>query len=167
MGTQRRYAILILSFTVLLFPLLASDQAQTPHQIEIHIRNGDTGRPIWYASPYVFLGTADVNDFARSYRRTRFWNDAHVTVDGVAPREVRVWVDFIDRDCRYAPNDKSMRTFDFAGKTLSRIPAYNIDDVLHTGIVAPNLCGTKTEMPHPGVLTIYVIPETFKELWNN
>jgi hypothetical protein len=60
-----------------------------------------------------------------------------------------------------------MRTFDFAGKTLSRIPAYNIDAMLRIGAVAPNLCGAKTTAPSPGVLTIYVIPETFKELWNN
>ena len=90
-----------------------------------------------------------------------------MNIDGVEPREVRVWVDFIDRDCRYAPTDSSMRTFDLAGKTLSRIPAYNIDEILRTGIVGPNLCGAKTEAPTPGVLTIYVIPETFKELWNN
>jgi len=137
------------------------------HQIEVRIRNGKTGRPIWYASPYVFLGAADAAQFETSRRRTKFWNDAHVNIDGVEPREVRVWVDFIERDCRYAANDSSMRTFDFAGKTLSRIPAYNIDEILRAGIVTPNLCGAKTEAPAPGILTIYVIPETFRELWNS
>lgn len=136
-------------------------------RIEVRIRNGRTGRPIWYASPYVFLGTPDVKSFRESYRRTRFWSDARVDVTGVEPRQVRVWVDYIDRDCRYSATDLSTRTFDFAGRTLSQLPSYDIDEVLRTGIVAPNLCGTKTEKPVPGVLTIYVIPETFKQLWNN
>lgn len=87
-------------------------------------------------------------------------------VSGVEPRQVRVWVDYVDRDCRY-PAGVSTRTFDFAGRTLSRSPAYDVDEILQTGIVTPNLCGTKTERPIPGVLTIYVIPETFKQLWNN
>jgi hypothetical protein len=104
--------------------------------------------------------------FEKSYRRTRFWNDARVDVNGVEPRQVRVWVDYVDRDCRYAAGDVSTRIFDFAGGTLSRLPAYDIDEILHSGIVAPNLCGSKAERPTPGVLTIYVIPETSKQIWN-
>ena len=139
-----------------------------PHQeIIVKIRNGKTGSPIWFASPYVFLGNAGPEKLDDSYRRTRFWGDAHVDVSATQPREVRVWVDFIDRDCRYGDDFRRFQVFDYAGRTLRNTPAYDIDTILSTGIVAPNLCGSKTQQPEPGVLTIYVIPDTFKERWND
>jgi hypothetical protein len=136
-------------------------------QITVKIRNGKTGRPIWLASPYVFLSYPDPNHFQESYRRTKLWSDARVDVTGVSPREVRVWVDFIQRDCRFPEGDKRFRAFDFGGTTLNGIGVFDLDAILSTGIVAPNLCSAKTERPVPGVLTIYVIPETFKELWDS
>ena len=42
---------------------------------------------------------------------------------------------------------------------------YNLDTILKTGVVARNLCGSKTQPPQPGVLTIYVLPATLKEQW--
>lgn len=80
---------------------------------------------------------------------------------------MRVWVDLIDRDCRYAANFNNFRTFDFRGRTLRQMPFYDIDQILSTGIVTPNICGQKTQQPKPGVLTIYVLPESLKEMWNN
>jgi hypothetical protein len=146
---------------------LVNAQQAKHQQITVKIRNGNTSRPIWLASPYVFLGNPDPNHFQESYRRTKFWNDARVDVTGVMPREVRVWVDFINRDCRFADGDTRFRTFDFGGNTLNGIGAFDLDTILSTGIVAPNLCSAKTEHPEPGVLTIYVIPATFKELWDS
>ena len=146
-------------------PTCSGQSRSTHERIEVRIRDGKTGRPIWFASPYVFLGTPDAKLFEKSYRRTRFWNDARVDVSSVEPREARVWVDYIARDCRYPATDVSILTFDFAGRTLSQVPSYNIDEILRTGIVAPNLCGSKAERPTPGVLTIYVIPESFKRIW--
>jgi hypothetical protein len=143
-------------------------RGQTPHrQITVKIRNGKTGRPIWLASPYVFLGKSDPQHFEESYRRTKLWSDAHVDVSGVTPREIRVWIDFTHRDCRFAEGDNRFRTFDFRGKTLNGIGSFDLDTILSTGIVAPNLCSTKTQQPEPGVLVIYVVPATFKELWNS
>jgi hypothetical protein len=136
-------------------------------QITVKIRNGKTGRPIWLASPYVFLGKPDPQKFQESYRRTKLWNDAHVDVSGIAPREVRVWIDFIHRDCRFAEGDNRFRTFDLGGSTLSGIGSFDLDTILSTGIVASNLCSAKTQRPEPGVLVIYVIPPTFKELWDS
>jgi hypothetical protein len=157
--------ISILQATLPLQPALPTDTSRS--QITIEIRNGKTGGPVWIASPYVFLGTPDPNKFEESYRRTKFWSDAHVDVSGVEPREVRVWVDFTDRDCRYAGDYKDFQMFYFGGETLKRMPFYDIDKILSTGIVTANLCGAKTKQPRPGVLTIYVIPATFKELWNS
>jgi hypothetical protein len=135
-------------------------------QITVRIRNGNTGLPIWIASPYVFLGRADPQDFEKSYRRTKFWSDARVDVSGLTPREVRVWVDFIHRDCRFPAGDNRFSFFDFAGNTLKGIGFYDLDMILSKGVVATNLCSAKTQKPEPGVLTIYVIPATFKEIWN-
>lgn len=75
-------------------------------QIIVKIRNAKTGRPLWIASPYVFLGSPDPQKVEKSYRRTKFWGDAHVDVSATQPREVRVWVDFIERDCRYGDDFK-------------------------------------------------------------
>src|SRR5215472_8435580 len=96
----------------------ASAPAKSHQQIIVKIRNGKTGRPIWFASPYVFLGTTDPQQLENSYRRTRFWGDAHVDVSAPQPRQVRVWVDFIQRDCRYGGNFKQFLVFDYAGNTL-------------------------------------------------
>ena len=145
----------------------AGSHAKPHQQIVVRIRNGKTGMPIWVASPYVFLGNTDPQKDIESYRRTEWWGDAHVDVSAAQPREVRVWVDYIDRDCRYEDDFKRFLTFDFAGNTLRSTEAYDIDTILSTGIVTRNLCSSQTQQPEPGVLTIYVIPETLKELWNN
>jgi hypothetical protein len=135
-------------------------------QIVVKIRNAQTGLPVWLASPYVFLGKTEPARFPESHRKTRLWNDAHVGVDGASPREARVWIDFLRRDCRYADGGSQFRTFDLVGNTLNDTPAYSLDTILSEGIVAPNFCTSRTQRPEPGVLTIYVIPENFKDLWD-
>jgi len=146
----------------------ASAPPAKPHQrITVKIRNGKTGRAIWIASPYVFLGNIDPQNFEDSYRRTKFWGDARVDVSAAQPRKVRVWIDFIDRDCRYGDDFKQFLVFDYAGRTLRNTEAYDTDRILSTGIVTRNFCSGKTQRPEPGVLTIYVIPESFKELMND
>jgi hypothetical protein len=137
-------------------------------QIIVKIRNAKTGLPIWIASPYVFLGKTDPQRYEQNYRRTQLWGDAHVDVAGVNPREVRVWIDYLHQDCRYSEADyKKFLVFDFGGITLNSTDTYNLDTILSTGIVAHNYCNARTQKPEPGVLTIYVIPESFKELWEN
>jgi hypothetical protein len=129
--------------------------ATTHEQITVKIRNGRTGLPIWLASPYVYVGRVDPQHMAESRRKTAFWSDAHVDVTGANPRKVTVWVDFVDRDCRFATSDGAMYAADF-----------DLDLVLSKGVVTPNLCSSKTQTPEPGVITMWVIPTTFKELWN-
>ena len=102
-----------------------------------------------------------------SYRRTKLWGDAHVDVTGATPREVKVWVDFLHQDCRFPAGHLSTQTFDFAGNTLRISEAYDIDMILSVGIVAQNFCSARTQRPEPGVLTIYVLPATIKELWDS
>jgi hypothetical protein len=93
------------------------------------------------------------------------WADAKVDVTRTNPVEVRVWVDFLHRDCRAPEDDDTYRVFDLGGRTLNKMAVYDLDTILKTGVVAPNLCGSKTQSPQPGVLTIYVLPATFREQW--
>ncbi len=86
-------------------------------------------------------------------------------VTGTAPPEVRVWVDYLHRDCRVPEGDDTYRVFDLGGRTLNTMATYDLNAILKTGVVAKNLCGSETQSPQPGVLTIYVLPATFKELW--
>jgi hypothetical protein len=61
--------------------------------------------------------------------------------------------------------DNWFQTFDFRGNTLNGIGSFNLDTILSTGIMVPNLCSTKAQPPEPGALAIYVVPAAFKELW--
>lgn len=145
----------------------SSSRLKARSEIIVKIRDGKSGLPIWLASPYVFVGKTDPERFMDSYRRTRLWGDAHVDTAGANPREIKVWVDFVHRDCRYPDGMQAYQTFDFAGNTLRGTGAYDLDTILSKGVVAPNLCGKKTQRPEPGVLTIYVLPATFRELWDS
>ena len=135
--------------------------------VTIKIRNGKSGLPIWLASLYVFVGNASPSQLEEARRPTKFWSDAHVDIATADSRQLRVWVDFIHRDCRFVDGENKFRTFDYSGNTLNGIPTYDTDLILTKGIVAPNLCSDKTQAPEPGVLTIYVIPATSKELWHS
>gem|GEM_PF-4058331 len=76
-------------------------------------------------------------------------------------------MDFLHRDCRYSENDyRKFLGFDYGGNTLNNTDAYNLDTILSTGIVAHNDCNSRTQSPEPRVLTIYVIPASFKEIWD-
>ncbi len=159
-------AVLFVLFGWVSAPFEDHSAQQKPRFVTIKVRNGRTGLPVWIASPYVFLGNASGTypDSEKSYRRTAFWNDAKVDVTNVSPPELRVWKDFISRDCRFVQGD----TPGMGGSQLTNEPlrAYSISQILSTGIVTENKCSSKTSKPEPGVLTIYVIPLTFRELWD-
>lgn len=63
-------------------------------------------------------------------------------------------MDMVDRDCQYATNDGSMQA----------IADLDLDLALAKGFVGRNFCGSKSQAPEPGVITLYVLPETSKEL---
>ncbi|MBB5061537.1 hypothetical protein HDF16_006273 [Granulicella aggregans] len=135
----------------------SANNGSAKHQrITIRVRNGKTGFPIWLASPIVYVGKVDVQHMDEARRKTVLWNDAHINVQGADPRRVTVVVELVDRDCRDAASDGS----------LSATSEFDLDLVLSKGVVAPNLCSSKTQKPEPGVITLYVLPETIKELWN-
>lgn len=133
-------------------------------EITVKVRNGKTGLPIWLASPYVYVGKINPEDFVKSHRRTKFWGDAHVDVTGALPQTVKVEVDFIDRDCRISASAKEFQSFDSNDKN-TQDGVYDIGVIRSTGIVAHNFCSGKTQRPEPGVLMIFVIPSSFKEIW--
>ena len=76
-------------------------------------------------------------------------------VSGADPRTLRVVLDYIHRDCQDAQATASGAVGDF-----------DLDTILTKGVVAANLCSATTQRPEPGVVVMYVIPSTFKELWN-
>ena len=78
---------------------------------------------------------------------------------------IRVWSDFVHRDCRVPEGDQSLASLHYDGSTLRATPAFDLDTIISKGVVGPNLCSSKTQRPEPGSLTIYVIPATFMELW--
>ena len=103
----------------------------------------------WRGLAYVSVGSRESVD-----KRTNLLGEARVDVTNADPPQVAVGVDFISRDCRYA--DKSQ----------TRLLTYSIDEIRSKGIVSDNYCGTARRDPKPGVLMIYAIPLTNRELWN-
>jgi hypothetical protein len=151
LGRAVTATILLLAFS--------SGTAQTPlpvkQKITIKLLNGKTGRPVWWrglASVRVgsMIGRADC---AAIDKRTDLVGEAKVDVTNANPREITIGADFISRDCRYTPQSQA------------RSPIYSIDEIQAKGIVSDNYCGGPRRAPKPGVLMIYVIPSTLRELW--
>lgn len=138
--------------------------------ITVKLVNGKTGHPIWWrGNPYVFVGPAIYENpvnLETAAKRTNFHGEVKVDVTGAVPPEVKVWVDFIHRDCRFQ-DPQQARVFTFGGSTMKTLPAYSIEQILNTGVVSDNFCSEKRAKPRPGVLVIYVIPATFMELWSS
>jgi hypothetical protein len=42
---------------------------------------------------------------------------------------------------------------------------YSIEEIIAHGIVSQNDCGKARRQPKPGILVIYVVPMSIKELW--
>lgn len=135
----------------LVFPIVGqSPVGKSQQTITVKVRNGKTGLPIWLASPCVYVGKFDLAKQDQACRKTKFWSDAHVDVSGADPRTLTVVLDFIHRDCQYAEATASGAVGDF-----------DLDTILKKGVVAPNLCSSRTQLPEPSVVVMYVIPSTF------
>jgi hypothetical protein len=150
---------LALAIVLLLFAF-SGETAQTPapakRTIRIKLLNGKTGRPVWWRGLVsVRIGSAiNRSDLCAVDKRTNLVGEAEVDVTDANPPQVFVGADFISRDCRYGPQTESP-------------PAYSIDEIRLKGIVSENNCGGPRRAAKPGVLMIYVIPSTLRELWNN
>jgi hypothetical protein len=133
--------------------------AQTPptikQKITIKLLNGKTGRPVWWRGlASVRVGSMiGRTDCAAVDKRTNLVGEAEVDVTNANPPQVTIGADFISRDCRYTP------------QTQSRPLIYSIDEIQAKGVVSDNFCGGPRRAPKPGVLMIYVIPSTLRELW--
>jgi hypothetical protein len=134
----------------------AQTSTTTKQAITIKLLNGKTGRPVWWRGlAYVRVGRAiNRRDLDPIDKRTNLVGEAKVEVSDANPSQVEVEVDFISRDCRYSPQSQSNSLI------------YSIDEIRAKGIVSENYCGGPKRAPKPGVLMIYVIPSTLRELWN-
>jgi hypothetical protein len=128
--------------------LTVTQTADAPRTFTLLLLNGKTGSPIrWRGAPSIGFPSGQT-----SARRTNFFGKETVRVDNPDDRQVDVSVDFIDKDCRsenYEPRSET----------------YSIEEILKSGIVSKNFCGKYHAQPRPGLLAIYVVPATFKELW--
>ncbi len=162
----------LLSFLLLLLtPALTAGTAPKKEQIFIIFYDGRTGHRIFsLRGVSVFLGRNAIETITDPFpfnRRTDIFGKATIDVRGVQPRQMRVWVDFIDRDCRYEQSKAPPLSFSYTGSTWSALPVYSIDQIEKTGVVTDNYCGPSKRIPEPGILAIYVVPETLRELWNS
>jgi hypothetical protein len=133
--------------------------AQTPpiikQKITIKLLNGKRGRPVWWRGmASVRVGSMICRtDCAAVDKRTNLAGEAKVDVTNANPRQITIGADFISRDCRFTPQSQA------------RSLIYSIDEIQAKGIVSDNYCGGPKRSPKPGVLIIYVIPSTLRELW--
>jgi len=145
--------------TIFLLALNVGAAQTTPsgrQRITIQLLNGKTGQPLrWRALASVRIGSMITRrDLDPIDKRANLSGKAQVDVTNANPAQIEVGVNFISRDCRYAPQAQSAPVI------------YSIDDVRVKGIVSDNYCGGPKRSPKPGVLMIYVIPSTSRELWN-
>jgi hypothetical protein len=149
----------IISVSVFLFVISfgAAQTSSTPKQkITIKLLNGRTGHAVWWRGLATLrIGRAiSRTELDAIDKRTNFFGEAEVDVTDANPRQIQMWADFISRDCRYSPEAPASHV-------------YSIDEIQAKGIVSENYCGGPRRAPKPGVLMIYVIPSTLRELWNN
>ena len=124
----------------------------TPKYITIRTINGKTGLPVWWrASPIVCVGTA--NNDQCSYQKGNLAGNVRIDISKADVPTVTVAEDFISRDCRDAQRGPSATD------------TYSIPEIIAHGIVAKNFCGSAQTIAKPGTLVIFVIPMSFKELW--
>jgi hypothetical protein len=153
------------------FLALSFVYAQSPvkRSITIKLLNGKTGRPIWWrGSPYIFVGEA-INEGASNLEArakvTNFLGEVKIDVTGAHPPLVKVWVDFISRDCRFSQSQAQPKSFTYSGSTLQALPTYSIEEITTKGVVSENYCSAAKRPAKPGVLMIYVVPASLRELW--
>jgi hypothetical protein len=135
----------------------AQPSSSTKQRITIKLLNGKTGSPVWWRglAGVRFGKTLTGRESDPIYKRTNLFGEAEVDVTDANPPQVAVWADFISRDCRYAPG------------LQSESPMYLIEEIRTKGIVSENYCGGPRRSPKPGLLMIYVIPSSVRELWND
>jgi len=139
------------------FNAFARQHPKPPKQtITLKLVSGDTGHPVWW------LGKAAVRIGGAIKPGDRGWipittnlaGEAKVDVTNADPAQLEAEASYITRDCRYRDASQSQPVI------------YSIDEIRTRGLVSDNYCGGPRQAPKPGVLVIYVIPMTLRELWN-
>ena len=157
MGIPNFKRVISASVFLFAFSFGAVQISSTPKQkITIKLLNGRTGHAVWWRGLATLrIGQAiSRKELCAIDKRTNLLGEAQVDVTDANPRQIEIWADFISRDCRY-------------NSEAPAIHLYSIDEIQATGIVSENYCGGPRRSPKPGVLMIYVIPSTLRELWNN
>jgi hypothetical protein len=130
---------------VLLIAALCS--AQEGH-ITIRLLNGRTGKAIRDKSFNVWLGNGKMLLLTPNQN-----GEIVLDASNVQPREIRV-----------LPNTRFDCRFERDVSSGSRI-TYSLNEILSRGAVTENFCGNHTASPTPGVLTVFLRPRSFIELF--
>jgi len=111
--------------------------------ITVRTVNAHTDIPVWWrSSPTICVGSASYD--ACITQKGNLFGDVRVDVSHTDTPTIRVGEDFV---------------------SCSGGGTYSINEIIVHGIVAENDCGKAKRQPKPGVLVIYVVPMSFKELW--
>ncbi|MGA2234631.1 MAG: hypothetical protein ABSG23_04105 [Terriglobales bacterium] len=124
--------------------------AQNTQSIVIRFLNGKNGKPI--GDKQVTIGLGKSGAVARDADSK---GEIVLDIPNVEPRELRVRPDDYF-DCRFKHDQMGP-----GGLELK----YSLDEIISKGVVGNNLCGKAHVLPTPGVLTLYLRPRTFMELW--
>jgi hypothetical protein len=150
----------LIATLTLLAPCLdafARQHAKPPKQtITLKLVSGNTGHSVWWlGKAAVRIGSAiKPGDQGWLPITTNLVGEAKVDVTNADPAQLEAEVNYITRDCRYSSTSQSQPVM------------YSIDEIRTRGIVSDNYCGGPKQAPKPGVLVVYVIPMTLRELWN-
>ena len=146
------WALTALSASLLCYPV---HQIEPPKAvlktITLRILNGRSGKPVRNEFPNIWVAAATFHLVPAP--RTDSKGEVVVDITEAQPYEIRVSPNYYV-DCRFKGDQ-------IIGADIK----YSLGDVISTGVVADNLCGTSHVLPTPGVLVLYVRPRTLKELW--
>jgi hypothetical protein len=140
--------LLCLCFFSLIGAMPQSDTAGAPSFqsqkfITVRTINAHTDVPVWWrSSPTICVGSATYD--ACIYKKGNLFGDVRVDVSHADIPTIRVGEDFV---------------------SCGGGGEYSIDEIISHGVVSENDCGKAKRQPKPGVLVIYVVPMSFKELW--
>jgi hypothetical protein len=160
-------AIILIAANFFTASATPSAPTSSTYHFTLKIYDGRTGHQVrWMPVPYIFAGNQ--SDFEAAKRKLDFFGEVNVDINNPDPAQVKVWIDFLQRDCRFQSEDQGRAiVFTFDGKTMAMLPSYSLEEIKEVGVVSQNFCGKVNRKPEPGVLAIFVMPETFRQLWNS
>jgi hypothetical protein len=151
---------LLIATLALVGPYFDSSAQQNPNPpkqtITLKLVNGNTGHAVWWlGKAAVRIGDA-IKPGDRGWLpiTTNLAGEAKVDVTKANPAQLEAEVNYITRDCRHSSASQPQPVI------------YSIDEIRTRGVMSDNYCGGPRQAPKPGVLVIYVIPMTLRELWN-